>query len=111
MLMTHYREPIDFSIKRLEEAERLIAKWPVAEEGAGDGVVDPAVLAALFDDLNTVAAVQALHALAARAASDSQALASFQATAALLGIKREKADVPKTCRPRLNRLSNSVSPS
>lgn len=27
MLMTHYREPIDFSVKRLEEAERLLAKW------------------------------------------------------------------------------------
>ncbi|WP_377287973.1 cysteine--tRNA ligase [Rhizobium sp. SG2393] len=93
MLMTHYREPIDFSVKRLEEAERLIAKWPITEDGAGEGTVDPAVLAALSDDLNTVAAVQALHALAARAASDSHALASFQATAALLGIRREKAEV------------------
>ncbi|SIP92586.1 cysteinyl-tRNA synthetase [Rhizobium sp. RU20A] len=93
MLMTHYREPIDFSVKRLEEAERLIAKWPAGDDGAGEATVDPVVLAALFDDLNTVAAVQALHALAARAANDSHALASFHATAALLGIRREKADV------------------
>ncbi|WP_404405053.1 cysteine--tRNA ligase [Pelagibacterium halotolerans] len=27
MLMTHYREPIDFSVARLEEAERLLAEW------------------------------------------------------------------------------------
>jgi len=27
MLMTHYREPIDFSVKRLEEADRLLTKW------------------------------------------------------------------------------------
>jgi len=27
MLMTHYREPIDFSVKRLEEAERMVQKW------------------------------------------------------------------------------------
>src|SRR5690606_4019679 len=27
MLMTHYREPIDFSLARLEEAERLINNW------------------------------------------------------------------------------------
>ena len=26
MLMTHYREPIDFSVKRLEEAEIAISK-------------------------------------------------------------------------------------
>jgi cysteinyl-tRNA synthetase len=28
LLMTHYREPLDFSVKRLEEAERVDAsKW------------------------------------------------------------------------------------
>lgn len=27
MLMTHYREPIDFSVRRLEEAENLLGKW------------------------------------------------------------------------------------
>ncbi len=27
MLMTHYREPIDFTVKRLEEAEAVRAKW------------------------------------------------------------------------------------
>jgi cysteinyl-tRNA synthetase len=27
MLMTHYREPIDFSVRKLEEAAALIAKW------------------------------------------------------------------------------------
>ena len=27
MLMTHYREPIDFSVRRLEEAENILAKW------------------------------------------------------------------------------------
>jgi cysteinyl-tRNA synthetase len=27
MLMTHYREPIDFSVRRLEEAETLLNRW------------------------------------------------------------------------------------
>ncbi len=27
MLMTHYREPIDFSVRRLEEAEAILTKW------------------------------------------------------------------------------------
>ena len=27
MLMTHYREPIDFSVRRLEEARRRATKW------------------------------------------------------------------------------------
>lgn len=91
MLMTHYREPIDFSIKRLEEAERLLAKWPATE--AGDAAPDETVLNALADDLNTVAAVQALHALAQAAHTDVAAGAVFAATAALLGLLPKKAEI------------------
>ncbi|MBB3351379.1 cysteine--tRNA ligase [Rhizobium sp. L9] len=86
MLMTHYREPIDFSIKRLEEAERLLAKWPTSE--AGDAAADDSVLNALADDLNTVAAVQALHALAQ---SDNDTV--FAASAALLGVLPKKVEL------------------
>ncbi|MBY2922634.1 cysteine--tRNA ligase [Rhizobium leguminosarum] len=91
MLMTHYREPIDFSIKRLEEAERLLAKWPAAE--AGDAAPDETVLNALSDDLNTVAAVQALHALAQGAHTDPAASATFAATADLLGLLPKKMEI------------------
>jgi cysteinyl-tRNA synthetase len=79
MLMTHYREPIDFTVRRLEEAENLMAKWPQAE--AGDALPDPAVVGALADDLNTAVAVRMLHAL-----SQSGDDAAFAASAALLGI-------------------------
>lgn len=79
MLMTHYREPIDFSVRKLEEAERLLAKWPAAD--AGDASPDPAVLEALADDLNTPVAVRMVHALA-----QSGDHAVFAASAALLGI-------------------------
>jgi cysteinyl-tRNA synthetase len=91
MLMTHYREPIDFSVKRLEEAERLLAKWPAAE--ASDAAPDETVLDALADDLNTVAAVQALHALAHAANTDPARLPAFAASAALLGVLPKKAEV------------------
>lgn len=84
MLMTHYREPIDFSVKRLEEAEHLLSKWPVP--GDAKGAADPAVVAALADDLNTVAAIQALHALAQKAAADPKLLGVFGASAALIGV-------------------------
>ncbi|KKZ87036.1 cysteine--tRNA ligase [Rhizobium phaseoli] len=91
MLMTHYREPIDFSIKRLEEAERLLAKWPATEPG--DARPDEAVMNALADDLNTVAAVQALHALAQAAHTDAAVGATFAATAFLLGVLPKKAEI------------------
>ena len=84
MLMTHYREPIDFSVKRLEEAERLLAKWPAVEP---EGEPDAAVIEALSDDLNTVVAIQTLHQLAS---SDPT---RFAASAALLGVLPKKQSV------------------
>ncbi len=91
MLMTHYREPIDFSLKRLEEAERLLSKWPALD--VDSGVPAKAVVDALADDLNTVAAVQELHALAQAARADPTKLATFAASAALLGVAPRKMEV------------------
>ena len=85
MLMTHYREPIDFSIKRLEEAERLLAKWP--EVTPSDAGPHESVVAALADDLNTPAAIQAVHALAQ--AGDP----AYAASAALLGVMPKKVEI------------------
>jgi len=91
MLMTNYREPIDFSVKRLEEAERLIAKWPTPETFEGEP--DPAIVEALCDDLNTVAAVQELHALAHAAKADPERMPAFAASAALLGVVPRKTEI------------------
>lgn len=62
MLMTHYREPIDFSVKRLEEAERLITKMErrVSGEEMGDAAE---VVLALTDELNTSDAIAKLNGL------------------------------------------------
>ncbi|MVA99656.1 cysteine--tRNA ligase [Nitratireductor sp. CAU 1489] len=52
MLMTHYREPIDFSVRRLEEAENLLAKWRRRVADAHGGEVEPPFVEALCDDLD-----------------------------------------------------------
>ncbi|MEX0346445.1 MAG: cysteine--tRNA ligase [Rhizobiaceae bacterium] len=52
MLMTHYREPIDFSVKRLEEAEAVLARVRRRAEEGGTDEVDPAFVEALADDLD-----------------------------------------------------------
>jgi len=69
MLMTHYREPIDFSVARLEEAEQKLTDWQRATEGAtGAGTApDPSVLAELADDLNFHRASVALDVIARKA--------------------------------------------
>ncbi|TAJ26891.1 cysteine--tRNA ligase [Bosea sp. (in: a-proteobacteria)] len=65
MLMTHYRQPIDWTVDRLVEARSNLVEWnelcfeAPALTGNVEEVVEP-----LLDDLNTAAAVAAFHALA-----------------------------------------------
>ncbi len=73
MLMTHYREPIDFSVKRLEEAERLLERWrnPIKFGSIDVNAVQPTDLPtgfinALYDDLNIPSAIRALHELSSK---------------------------------------------
>ncbi len=80
MLMTHYRQPIDWTAARLAEAEAILKTWTNAPVAEAPGEVDEAVLAALADDLNTPLAIARLGELAR---SGSPALG---ASAALLGV-------------------------
>ncbi|MCB8836027.1 cysteine--tRNA ligase [Aurantimonas sp. VKM B-3413] len=80
MLMTHYREPIDFSVKRLEEAESALSSFARAAAAAESSAPGEAVLAALCDDLSSGAVIAELHALRR---SDPAAL---RASLDLLGI-------------------------
>jgi cysteinyl-tRNA synthetase len=52
MLMTHYREPIDFSVRRLEEAEQRLRGWQRAADAGGEAPAGESVIEALGDDLN-----------------------------------------------------------
>lgn len=65
MLMTHYREPIDFSVARLEEADVIISKLTSAAQGheASDGQLSADFLSAVCDDLNTPSAIKVLQNL------------------------------------------------
>jgi cysteinyl-tRNA synthetase len=65
MLRTHYRQPIDWTLKALEEAEATLDRWydAVGDIQPADEIFPP-MLEALSDDLNTPAALSELHRLA-----------------------------------------------
>ncbi|MDP3317370.1 MAG: cysteine--tRNA ligase [Devosia sp.] len=89
MLMTHYREPIDFSVKRLEEAETKLRDWQRATADATRGAVMPPaepVLEALSDDLNFHRASVAIDALAKAARTEQVAADTLGATLEFLGF-------------------------
>jgi cysteinyl-tRNA synthetase len=65
MLRTHYRQPIDWTLRGLDESYntlRSFTDWPEFNSGK-DAAFAPAVLEALADDLNTPKAIAELHAL------------------------------------------------
>jgi cysteinyl-tRNA synthetase len=63
MLSTHYRQPINWSLKGLEEAEKALASFFDAASADAEARPAPGVLEALADDLNTPQAITAMHAL------------------------------------------------
>ncbi len=63
MLKTHYRQPIDWTVKALEEAEKTLAEWSDVAGDAEVGSPSQAFLDALADDLNIAKALAELHAL------------------------------------------------
>jgi cysteinyl-tRNA synthetase len=69
MLRTHYRSPIDWTVKALEESERTILNWANVLERVGSSFVEenppaPLIISALSDDLNTPMALAEMHKLA-----------------------------------------------
>ena len=86
MLRTHYRQPIDWTQRGLEESERALLRFAELTTGAGGATPSEAMLAALADDLNTPAAIAHLHQLATEARGDADAAAQLKADAALIGL-------------------------
>jgi cysteinyl-tRNA synthetase len=65
MLRTHYRQPIDWTLKSLEESWRILEGFfnNAGAVHAEAGRIGNTVLEALADDLNTPKAIAELHAL------------------------------------------------
>ena len=95
MLMTHYREPIDFSVRKLEEAENTLRKWKRVADTATDteAAVSGELLSRLADDLGTYSGFQVLNELAGEAAEQSEAASVLKASLAFLGFDVSNADV------------------
>ncbi|MDO9060280.1 MAG: class I tRNA ligase family protein, partial [Bradyrhizobium sp.] len=92
MLKTHYRSPIDWTEKALEESAKTLDDWyEIVADAKADRPSD-AVIDALSDDLNTPQMIAALHGLRNVAASGSERdRGEFAATLRLLGFLSESA--------------------
>ncbi|MCX7325140.1 MAG: cysteine--tRNA ligase [Hyphomicrobiales bacterium] len=87
MLKTHYRQPIDWTVRALEEAEATLYSWSRVGDQHLVGEPDEGVLEALQDDLNTALVFAKLHKLRDMAVEFPEVRPRFNASVALLGIK------------------------
>src|SRR5215469_15584482 len=90
MLQTHYRQPINWTVTGLREAQRTLDHWYALAGDAGPGYLCADALDALADDLNTPKAIAALHELRGEAAKGAKpAAACLKASAQLIGLLHE----------------------
>jgi cysteinyl-tRNA synthetase len=92
MLKTHYRSPIDWTMRGLEESAKTLDDWyGIAADVKGERP-SVAVMEALSDDLNTPQMVASLHGLRNSAASGIERdRDEFTASLRLLGFLSESA--------------------
>ena len=89
MLMTHYRQPIDWTAERLAEVRRALTDWiGVATGAAPSAIVLPQEsLDVLADDLNTPGVVAMLHAFHREAKNGNlEAAKNLHNTLRFLGV-------------------------
>ncbi|MET0428185.1 MAG: cysteine--tRNA ligase [Microvirga sp.] len=90
MLRTHYRQPMDWTIRGLEESRRTLDRWYAAAAGGparAAGPLSGPVAEALADDLNTPRMLAELHAL-----DGSGAHAELAGNLRMLGFLSETAE-------------------
>ncbi len=87
MLKTHYRQPIDWTVRGLEESREVLHDWDKALAGIAPGEASATVIQALADDLNVSQAIAELHRL--RRAGELPAL---KASLALIGFRLSEGE-------------------
>ncbi|WP_370674546.1 cysteine--tRNA ligase [Pleomorphomonas sp. PLEO] len=95
MLKTHYRQPIDFTIKGLEDGWKTLDDWYAIAADAAPGRPSEGLIEALNDDLNTAKAIAELHAVKGDPATLSASLR-------LLGFLGDSASAWTARRPAAN---------
>jgi cysteinyl-tRNA synthetase len=92
MLRSHYRSPIDWTARSLEESWRILDEWYAVCADAPEDRVSGGVIEALCDDLNTPEAITALHKLRNLAqAGDKFARDELATSLRFLGLLRDTA--------------------
>ncbi len=101
LLSTHYAKPFNWTADGVREAKKTLDQWYALTADVEASQPDPAVVAALADDLNTPKAIAELHGLRGKAAQgDKVAAAALKASLQqLIGVLGQDPAVWASWRP------------
>jgi cysteinyl-tRNA synthetase len=116
MLKTHYRSPIDWTVKGLEESKKTIDNWYaiLGDNTKASGDCDERVVESLYDDLNTSNAITYLHSLASEIRGSASGLRQIELkqklkmSAMLLGLLRQTQSEYLASDPRSKRVDEAI---
>jgi cysteinyl-tRNA synthetase len=92
MLLTHYRQPLNWTANALRESQRTLDHWYELTVDTAPGILCADVIGALADDLNTPKAIASLHELRTEAAKgNTRACGSLKASAQFIGLLQQTA--------------------
>jgi cysteinyl-tRNA synthetase len=100
MLKTHYRQPIDWTVSALDEAEKTLDRWYhlMGDGPPPVGEIDVETVDALSDDLNTPQAIKRLRAIyyssrgPAHPSDQHESRAVLASSARLLGLMQHSKE-------------------
>jgi cysteinyl-tRNA synthetase len=94
MLSTQYRQPLDWTLQGLEEAQRVVAHWELVTANVNHDEIEirpsPRVTNALLDDLSTPEVIFHLHESAKAARSNEAAADELYADLVFLGVLADR---------------------
>jgi cysteinyl-tRNA synthetase len=108
MLKTHYRSPIDWTVKGLEESKKTLDYWysVIGDNTQSIEEIDEEVLGSLLDDFNSPNAITRLHGIASEIRTGAFGLLQIElkrrlkASAMLLGLLEQSEGAYSRSNPK-----------
>ena len=103
MLRTHYRQPLDWTLRSLKESLAVLERWYAIAEPIADHSLGKDFLTALCDDLNTPQAIAELHKADERELAGGLGLLGFSSVQEKIAIEGsvDVAEITKAIEARV----------
>ncbi len=109
LLSTHYKQPLDWNEKLIDESQNTLDKWYTQFEKTKEESLSEDLLQPLMEDLNTPNYISKLHFLYDKASKgDSSSKKTFLAGCKLIGLLEEDLDTWKKFKKTKSNINEKI---